>query len=245
VSQNTDVAPPAELAFATALVANVARKTPYDVYIGRSFAGRHDSGWGNPHAMRANSLKARIEAVCAYWPTIERRRDGLPDLAGNILGCWCSPRLCHGHLLAAAASPGTYEQAHAWMQSLAMQGARLPKRLLVTGSRDWNDISRIEVELSAIVERWGVHTRPVLVEGGARGADAIARDWWENHGLPVETYQADWTALGKRAGMVRNTRMVASGADGCIAFPIGESKGTRGCVKASTKAGIPVHVVEG
>jgi len=162
--------------------------------------------------------------------------------AWSSRGGYPAPQDCHhGHEVVGSAVREALRlrAGSTWwaMQSLAMQDAQLPKRLLVTGSRDWSETSRIERELSTIVDRWGEHTRPVLVEGGARGADAMPRAWWEHHGLPVETHQADWTALGKRAGMVRNAGMVASGAAGCIAFPIGESKGTRGCIKAATKAG--------
>jgi hypothetical protein len=33
--------------------------------------------------------------------------------------------------------------------------------------------------------------------------------------------------------------MVELGADFCIGFPLGESKGTRGCMELARKAGIP------
>ena len=44
-----------------------------------------------------------------------------------------------------------------------------------------------------------------------------------------------------RPGHVRNHHMVSLGADLCLAFPLGESRGTRGCMAAAHKAGIPVR----
>lgn len=77
------------------------KKEPYDVYIGRP------SKWGNPFSHKAlpNAVKCptREDAVKSYreWllsqPELLAR---LPELKGKVLGCWCAPQLCHGHILA-------------------------------------------------------------------------------------------------------------------------------------------------
>lgn len=84
----------------------------------------------------------------------------------------------------------------------------------------------------------------VLVHGGARGADSLAHTLWLQAGLPVEVHHADWAAHGKRAGILRNLHMVELGAELCLAFPVGESRGTRHCMSAAEKAGIPVRAIE-
>jgi len=71
------------------------KKEKYDIYIGRP------SDWGNPFALKEGYT--RDEAICEYsrWiltrPGILRK---IPELRGKVLGCWCSPKACHGDVLA-------------------------------------------------------------------------------------------------------------------------------------------------
>jgi hypothetical protein len=227
-------------------VVNVAKRTPYETYIGRSGRGRVNSGWGNPYKMRSNSLKARIEAVTGYWDLLQSDSNMLArlhDIAGSTLGCWCAPQLCHGHVIAAAAQHGHENHALSqWMEDLHIKGKTLPYRLLVTGSRDWQDEETIR---KALFQQWHAWDKPsdsVLVVGGANGADAIAARLWQRAGFAVETHQAEWGNLGKRAGMVRNAAMISSGVDAALAFQSGETPGTRQCSEAAKKAGIPISI---
>lgn len=118
------------------------------------------------------------------------------------------------------------------------------RRILVTGSRKWADADIIHAALEDAGKRLGFHPTTILVHGDAPGADTIARDYWRWCGLVDEPHPADW-ALGKRAGPLRNEQMVLAGADLCLAFPIGQSKGTRHCLKAAQQAGITTLIYEG
>lgn len=80
----------------------------------------------------------------------------------------------------------------------------------------------------------------VLVHGAATGADTMAGKIAKELGWQVEEYPADWNKHGKAAGPIRNQQMVDLGADICLAFPLGESRGTRHCMKAAERAGIKV-----
>lgn len=138
-------------------------------------------------------------------------------------------------------------------------------RILVTGSRDWTDRATIRRALVKALDQNWTGGRAVLVHGGARGADTIAEEewrilrdlgpirtdgpaeppgWWLA-GLDIEAHPARWGDYGKRAGMVRNAEMVRAGVTVCLAFPLGESRGTRGCMALAEKAGIPVICYEG
>lgn len=123
-------------------------------------------------------------------------------------------------------------------------------RLLVCGSRTWNDIPRTDAALDAAhLER----KITLLIEGGQAtrdkqrqiiyGADWLAKQWAYAHGIPAATFRADWS-IGKRAGPERNQRMIDMGKpDRVLAFPngpAGERSGTADMVRRAIAAGLPV-----
>lgn len=83
----------------------------YDVYIGRGY-DKHSgvkSKWGNPytHIIDKETLAefivgTRDEAIEKYSEYIQNNQElmnSLDELEGKILGCWCSPKSCHGDVL--------------------------------------------------------------------------------------------------------------------------------------------------
>ena len=81
------------------------KKELFDVYIGRG----NGSKWGNPFSHKEGTraeylVPTREEAVEAYreWITEGEGKymlKYLPELKNKILGCWCHPLPCHGHVL--------------------------------------------------------------------------------------------------------------------------------------------------
>jgi Domain of unknown function (DUF4326) len=77
------------------------KRDKYDVYIGRP------SKWGNPYSHKEGTLAkykvdTREEAIERYYEYITTNKGLLKDieeLRDKILGCWCHPNLCHGHVL--------------------------------------------------------------------------------------------------------------------------------------------------
>lgn len=90
-------------------------------------------------------------------------------------------------------------------------GERL--RLLVCGSRDWRDMGAIQRFLSDVERKRLRLSRPVplLIHGGARGADEIAGLFGERLGWEIAVYPASWGLHGRAAGPMRNARMLADG----------------------------------
>ena len=116
------------------------------------------------------------------------------------------------------------------------------KRLLVTGSRDWDDMVTLEQELTTAWINLGEGDDVILVSGNCpTGADRAAEEYWKrSHYGPVEKHPADWVKHGKKAGYLRNAEMAKLGADLCVAFIKDGSRGTQMMINLAQKAGIPV-----
>jgi len=110
-------------------------------------------------------------------------------------------------------------------------------RILVTGSRDWDDWETLDTALTSVVDGGEI----AIVHGGARGADQMAGAWARKYGLTEEVFPAQWSTHGRRAGFVRNTEMVATMPDVCLAFIRNGSRGASMTADLAEKAGIPTH----
>lgn len=114
-----------------------------------------------------------------------------------------------------------------------------PLRLLVCGGREYDDDDRAYAILDRIREKYGV---VVVIEGGARGADAIARRWAVYKLLPIITEKADGLAHPKAAGPIRNLKMLRDHKPTYVlALPGG--RGTAHMVARSQEAGVKTLIV--
>lgn len=112
-------------------------------------------------------------------------------------------------------------------------------RILVTGGRAYANKPRVWQILDAAVIRLDLG---FLIQGGATGADALAKEWALERNILCAQYDADWS-MGAKAGPMRNARMITEGKpDYVIAFPGGN--GTADCVRQAIAAGVKVFRVD-
>jgi len=141
-----------------------------------------------------------------------------------------------------------------------------PYRILVTGSRTWDDTLRVAAALgdavpgrardvvvvhgmcdprdpaTGLVVRWAeAEGLPLEDQLRLASADWLADRWAAMHGATPERHAADWNRHGKAAGTRRNAEMIALGADVCLAFIRDGSRGATHCAEIARKAGIPVR----
>lgn len=109
-------------------------------------------------------------------------------------------------------------------------------KVIVCGGRDFTDTQHVHNWLDKF---HGSKPISLIIEGGARGADRIARNWAQLREIPFQTFLADWESYGRRAGILRNQTMLNQHPDAVIAFPGG--RGTANMVFIAKKAGIKVY----
>lgn len=123
-----------------------------------------------------------------------------------------------------------------------------PYRVLVTGSRDWDDLAAVRNALGQV--RTEDTDQPIVVVHGdcPTGADAMAA-YLVARAVPsfemtAEPHPANWRPggqLDRSAGFRRNAEMVDLGADICLAFIRNGSRGASHTAALAEKAGIPVR----
>lgn len=110
-------------------------------------------------------------------------------------------------------------------------------RVLITGSRSWIPYNIIQ---EALEEVTGSH---ILVSGNCpQGADMLCEKAAQELGWGIELHPANWNHDGRKAGFVRNKKMVDSNPDICLGFIHNKSKGGSMTVKLSKQAHIPTIV---
>jgi hypothetical protein len=107
---------------------------------------------------------------------------------------------------------------------------------IVCGGRafsDWFYVSRILDDIHRTVRF------KHIVQGGARGADFLAKRWAFAHEVKCTQHDANWKLFGASAGSLRNAEMLNSHPiDLVVAFPGGA--GTKNMMTQAAKRGIVV-----
>ena len=111
--------------------------------------------------------------------------------------------------------------------------------VLCCGGRDYANTALVDTALTQV---FGRYPNACLLQGGARGADALCAHWARAHGKPCMEIKAPWDTHGKAAGTLRNQWMLDYGRPSlAVAFPGGN--GTADMVRRAEAAGVPVWMV--
>lgn len=117
-------------------------------------------------------------------------------------------------------------------------------RVLVTGGRDYNDRTVVFCALNKFDSTIGNIT--AIIHGDATGADYLAKCWavaYDVKEIPEPVKKDEWRDLGRKAGPLRNQKMLDLYAPDCVvAFPGG--RGTANMMRLAEEAGVPVYTVD-
>lgn len=111
--------------------------------------------------------------------------------------------------------------------------------VLVCGGRDYANFNTVKIALDAIHAEHGISC---IVTGCAGGADKWARNWALGNQVDVHVFAARWSADGRKAGPMRNQRMLSeAGPDLVVAFPGG--RGTADMVRRAHSSSVRVKEI--
>jgi hypothetical protein len=116
----------------------------------------------------------------------------------------------------------------------------LRMKLAIVGYRGFNDYDRFKRELVLFIEEYGEPLE--IISGGAKGADSLAERYAREENLPVIVLKADWKSHGRRAGVLRNTDIIAR-ATHALAFPSKNGKGTQDSTRKARQLKKPVKEI--
>lgn len=111
--------------------------------------------------------------------------------------------------------------------------------VLVSGKRDFTDYIVFRCILDKSLA--SINDNIIIVEGGARGTDALAKQYAIEHHYEFIEFPADWDKYGRAAGIIRNDEMVNFIKDKpckALFFWDGQSRGTGDCLRRAKRAGI-------
>jgi hypothetical protein len=108
--------------------------------------------------------------------------------------------------------------------------------IAVIGSRTFNDYS----VLKSILDE---EEPDLIVSGGAKGADLLAKRYSVENNIPIKEFLPDYKSYGKAAPIIRNKEIV-NASDKVIAFWDGSSKGTQFTINYAEKYGKPFRIIE-
>lgn len=113
-------------------------------------------------------------------------------------------------------------------------------RVLVCGGRDFNEPVFVYKTLDALHAQYGFTT---MINGGAKGADTLAKCWARLAKIEVITEPARWATYGRGAGHIRNKKMLDEHKpDVVVAFPGGV--GTENMKKLALMYNLPLLEIE-
>ena len=110
-------------------------------------------------------------------------------------------------------------------------GKHKAMEVIVTGGRTFTDEARLFAFLDRLhAEQFHIKR---IIQGYARGADELASRWADARGIERLDYPANWEALGRAAGAIRNRAMLDKHPEAVVvAFPGG--KGTANMIRQAS-----------
>jgi predicted NAD-dependent protein-ADP-ribosyltransferase YbiA (DUF1768 family) len=114
--------------------------------------------------------------------------------------------------------------------------------IVIAGSRTFDNYDLLSRIVKQVITRENI-TNPIIISGGARGADELGERFACDNNLHCRVFPAQWDKYGKSAGYKRNVEM-ANISHLCIVFWDGASKGTQHMINICCERGIKTYIID-
>lgn len=110
--------------------------------------------------------------------------------------------------------------------------------VLICGDRNWTDYKMIEDFIVTLPKG------TKIIEGDCKGVDQLSGFIGKKHGYEVIVVPAEWEKYGKKAGPIRNQKMLDMKPDFVVAFhnDIEHSKGTKNMIDLAIEERVYVEL---
>ena len=119
--------------------------------------------------------------------------------------------------------------------SLYSPKKELNMKLAVIGSREFKDMDLMREHIKLLQPS-------VIISGGAKGADTLAKQYAQENNLQMIEYKADWKKFGRAAGVIRNKTIIEN-AEHILAFWDGKTPGTKNSIDYANKLSKPITTI--
>lgn len=123
-------------------------------------------------------------------------------------------------------------------------------KLLICGDRNYTGENQMKYYIenaTRLIPYESLAKIDLIIEGGAKGADALAKKIAIEKNIPVAEEKADWLHQGRAAGPIRNQLMLDKyHPDIVLVFHhnITRSLGSRDMMRKAVHAHIPTYLIE-
>ncbi|MBO6027131.1 MAG: DUF2493 domain-containing protein [Bacteroidales bacterium] len=104
-------------------------------------------------------------------------------------------------------------------------------RLAIVGSREFENCELLCTEVAKIRQE---QTIELIVSGGAKGADTLAKRYAALNQIPLMEFKPDYKQFGRNAPVQRNA-LIVENADWVLAFVAPTSRGTWDTIRKAEK----------
>ena len=117
-------------------------------------------------------------------------------------------------------------------------------KVIVCGGRDYSNYELVSKVMDQICNEFFKGEVTTIIQGGARGADALGKRWALENNYPLEQFDAEWHKYGKVAGFKRNQEMLDDSGKNCIVVAFPGGNGTYDMVQRAKRAGVALYNIK-